>query len=531
MKKELLKHIVLLFLLLVLQNATTAFAQVYTIQSGVVYHDKNKNGEFDSFDEPLEGVAVSNGRDVVTTNSKGEYEIELRDNAATFVIKPRNWSVKIDEKQVPRFYKMNSSTGLSGNKYAGLEPTELQHRSVNFPLYPLMEPNNIKGLIFGDTQPRNQKEIYYMSQDIIADLVGVDADFGVTLGDVVFNDLNLFEHVANSLSVIGIPMWYVPGNHDVDYTAKNSIEGRGSWFNSFGPNYYSFSYGPAHFVVLDNIQWSAENENSNWNYRTGLGDDQMTFLENEVKRLDDDQWLVVMSHIPFEGSTAWEDELEKKAFFELLSQHKKSIALSGHTHIHYHHSAGKEEGFYRNEPLHMISVGTVCGEWWGGAPTVYGIPHAMMSDGTPNGYAFLYIDEDDLKLEWRVAGKPSDFQMTIDAPDVISSESDDKILIRANIFNALPNAEVKMKIGEDGDWIEMNRSPQKDPVRLAAKEIESKIDKTPWRKIGQYDATSNHIWEADLNSLLGKQSGVYCIYIKSKDKWFEYEGKRLIHLK
>ena len=529
MKKLFLGVATVLFLLPALLNEAAAYGQINNTVKGVVYHDRNINGEFDSYDKPLKGIAVSNGRDVVITNRKGEYEIPLRDDASIFVIKPRNWSVKIDDDQVPRFYKMHSSTGLSGTNFEGLQPTGLLQNAVNFPLYPSKEPKNIKGLIFGDTQPRNDKEIYYMSQDIIPDLIGTDAHFGVTLGDIVFNDLNLFDHVASSLSTIGIPMWYIPGNHDADYTGKNSIEGRGTWFNKFGPNYYSFSYGPAHFIVLDNIQWSGEDKKPYSNYRTGLGEDQMKFLENEIERLDKKQWLVVMSHIPFEGSTPWANKSEKEAFYKLLAQHDKTISLAAHTHRHYHHFIGKEQGFPGDEPLHTVSVGTVCGAWWSGSPDEYGIPHAMMSDGTPNGYAFLHINEKKWKLEWRTAGKPADFQMHIDAPEVISIDSKDKIEVTANIFNALPDAEVKIRVGEKGDWIDMKPNSQKDPIRLAQIEREGQIDKAPWRKMGG-TANSKHIWVAELSAIF-EESGVYYIHIKSKDKWFEYEGKRLIHVK
>ena len=529
MKKSFLSVLTLLFLLPTFQNEVGIFAQASTSVKGVVFHDKNINGVFDSFDKPLKGIAVSNGRDVVITNRKGEYELPLKDNSFIFVIKPRNWSVNIDHEQVPRYYKMNSLTGLSGKNFDGLPPTAALPNMVNFPLYPSKEPNEIKGLIFGDTQPRNDKEIFYMSQDILPDLIGTDAQFGVTLGDVVFNDLNLFGHVASSLSTIGIPMWYVPGNHDADYTGKNSIEGRGSWFNKFGPNYYSFTYGPAHFIVLDNIRWNAEDKKPYSNYRTGLGEDQMKFLENEIKRLDKKQWLVVLSHIPFEMSTKWVNNTEKETFYNLLARHEKTISLAAHTHRHYHHFVDDSQGFMGKKPLHTVSVGTSCGAWWSGAPNEYGIPHAMMTDGTPNGYAFLNISEKDWNLEWRSAGKPADYQMHIDMPEVVSIDHKDPIKVTANIFNALPDAEVKMKMGENGEWIEMKSAPQKDPIRLAEKERENEIEKAPWRKMGAA-AISKHIWEAELNPTF-TQPGVYYIHIKSKDRWYEHEGKRLIHVK
>ena len=236
-----------------LVNESLLHAQDASAIKGIVFHDKNENGVFDSGDKPIKNVAVSNGIDISITNKKGEYNLPVRDDAATFVIKPRNWKVAVDENQVPRFYYMHSMAGVGGTKYEGVAPTGSLPSSVNFPLLPSKEPDKLKALIFGDTQPRNNKEIYFMSKDVIPEVVGLDADFGVTLGDIVFDDLSIYDHLIGSLSPIDIPMWYVAGNHDLDYTGNNSVSARGTWYNTFGPSWYSFSHGPAHFIVLDNV--------------------------------------------------------------------------------------------------------------------------------------------------------------------------------------------------------------------------------------------------------------------------------------
>ena len=516
---------VLCFLLPAITNESALNAQTRSTVKGIVFYDKNENGVYDSGDKPLKDVAVSNSREVAVTNRKGEYELPLRDNSAIFVIKPRNWAVPVDEKQMPRFYKMYSATGISGTKYEGLPATGPLPESVDFPLLPSEEPDKIKALIFGDTQPRDNKEIYFMSDDVIPEVIGTDADFGVTLGDVVFDDLNLYDHLTGSLSNIGIPMWYVAGNHDFDFTGNNTTEARGTWYRKFGPSWYSFSYGPAHFIVLDNVRWIVDGDERY--YRTGLGDDQLKFLQNEIERLEEGQLLVLLTHIPYEGSRDWHDEAEKQAFYKLLASHPKSVSLVAHTHRHYHHFLDKEAGFPGNEPHHMISMGTVCGAWWTGAPNEFGIPHTMMSDGTPNGYAFLHIDKNEWKLEWRTAGEASEVQMHIHAPEVVSTETKNEIKIVANIYNALPNAVVKMRIGDEGEWMEMKRVPQKDPYRLAVKERESQLEEVPWRKMGG-DYDSEHIWEASYKPKLNP--GVHFIQINAQDDWYEYKGKRLIHI-
>ena len=133
---------VLFLLISVLKNESALIAQTRSTAKGIVFHDKNGNGVYDSsLDKPLRGVAVSNGRDVVVTGRKGGYELPFRDNAAVFVIKPRNWMVPADERHIPRFYYLHSSSGVSGDKYNGLLPTGPLPESIDFPLYSNKEPD------------------------------------------------------------------------------------------------------------------------------------------------------------------------------------------------------------------------------------------------------------------------------------------------------------------------------------------------------------------------------------------------------
>ncbi|MBN1108291.1 MAG: calcineurin-like phosphoesterase family protein [Bacteroidales bacterium] len=497
------------------------------VVTGVVFHDRDADGLFDkSKDKALKDVAVSNGREIVITDRQGKYELPLKDNIAIFVIKPRNWMVPVDEKQIPGFYYLYSPGGATGTKYKGLEPTGSLPASVDFPLYPAEEPDKIDVLVFGDTQTRDEKEVFYTARDVLQELIGADYAFGVTLGDVAYDNLNIYEHLTTTLSSVGIPMWYVAGNHDNDYTGNNITEARGTWFRTFGPRYYSFSQGPAHFIVLDDISWIVESDTRY--YRTGLGEDQMEFLRNELQRLDKDQLVFVLSHIPYEGSTAWQDEEEKRAFYELLAGHPNTVSMAAHTHRHYHHFIDAAQGWPGNSPHHMVSVGTACGAWWTGAPDEFGIPHAMMSDGTPNCYTILHIDGTDWKLEWRTPGKPADYQMHIEAPDMITSATPGNIDVLANIYNALPSAQVKVRIGEKSDWTEMKRVVQNDPVRVAITAREKELGKVPWRNLGN-PAPSEHIWQASFD--LNLKPGIYVIEVEATDKWWKYDGKRLLYVK
>jgi hypothetical protein len=175
----------------------------------------------------------------------------------------------------------------------------------------------------------------------------------------------------------------------------------------------------------------------------------------------------------------------------------------------------------------MISIGTTCGSWWAGAPDEYGIPHAMMSDGTPTSYNVLHVNGNQWKTSLRAARRPADFQMHIYAPDEINRDESKELTVMTNIFNALPSALVEMKIGEN-TWIRMDRIEQVDPVRIAVAEREKELGEVNWRTLGGH-RISRHLWQAQPGILL--EPGIHVVDIRARDDWWEYTGKHIIHVK
>ena len=54
---------------------------------------------------------------------------------------------------------------------------------------------------------------------MVAELVGTDAKFGVTLGDIMNDNLSLFSSLNRTVALIGIPWYNVIGNHDLNFEA------------------------------------------------------------------------------------------------------------------------------------------------------------------------------------------------------------------------------------------------------------------------------------------------------------------------
>lgn len=244
-----------LSLLIAFAGSACSAASPFQDATGTVYLDSNKNRVRDADEQGLEGVRVSNGREVVVTNASGQYTLPVDDDTILFVIKPSGYRTVIDELNIPRSYYIHKPNGSPKLDFPGVAPTGPLPATVDFPLYQVTEPTAFDVVFFGDPQPRDQKEIDYIAHDVIEELTGIDAAFGVTLGDILFDDLSLFDSFNRTLSHIGIPWYNVIGNHDINFASENDELSDETYERVYGPPYFSFDYGPVHFIAVDDVHW------------------------------------------------------------------------------------------------------------------------------------------------------------------------------------------------------------------------------------------------------------------------------------
>ena len=196
-------------------------AQETTNATGFVYDDRNRNGKRDPGEPGLPNVLVSNQREVVRTDLMGRWTLPVRDDCIFFVIKPRGWMPPVSEQQLPRFYYLHKPKGSPQSKFPGVKPTGPLPPSIDFALTRQDEPFKFKAHFFGDTQSRNARELDFMARDTIQELIGTDAEFGVTLGDILFDDLSLFETHNSIVALMGIQDRVQPG---VPVVSQNDVQ-------------------------------------------------------------------------------------------------------------------------------------------------------------------------------------------------------------------------------------------------------------------------------------------------------------------
>jgi hypothetical protein len=488
---------------------------------GIVFHDANGNRQFDRGEKPLSGIKVSNGRDIVKTDEEGRYELPVKDDTIVFVIKPRNWRTPLSEDKLPRFYYIHKPHGSPESKFAGVDPTGPLPGSVDFPLYPQEEPETFKAILFGDPQPRNQQEVDYIGHDVVEELVGTDASFGVTLGDIAFDDLSLFEPQARMIALLGIPWYNVIGNHDINLDARHSHHHNETFERVFGPSYYSFDHGPVHFLVLDDIQWLVT-ENGKGRYEGGLGQAQMEFIKNDLSLIPQDQLVVLMMHIPL---VEVKDRIE---LYRLIEQRPFCMSISAHKHTHQHLYITKKDGWRGPKPHHHVVNVTVSGSWWGGSPDERGIPHTLMADGAPNGYSIINFDGRKYSLDFYAAGRSKDYQMQIHADEEVPINLLDQAVVHANVFNGSEKTRVEMRLGETGEWTPMKLTREPDPTYQKAYEAEQALGKVSWRNLPK-PAPSGHLWKAQIAG--SYEPGTYWLHVRATDENEKVvEGRRIIRI-
>src|SRR5579863_2465602 len=266
---------------------TAPAAQVSGQVAGVVFEDKDGSGLSSAANPGIPGVLVSNGRDVAVTGADGRYTLPLPEEATIFVVKPAGFMPPVEPlTNLPRFYRHHQPKGSPPElnlTFEGLAPTGPLPASVDFALRRQEEPKAFDVVLVTDPQPETGAEVDFIREDLIQALAGVDAKFGFTAGDILFDDLSLYPRSNAIMGAIGLPWWNIGGNHDLNLEAPDRKYSRETFKRVFGPNYYAFFYGQTLFLMLDDVDYlGADNARPRraGKYEGRLDDPQLEFVRN-----------------------------------------------------------------------------------------------------------------------------------------------------------------------------------------------------------------------------------------------------------
>lgn len=501
------------FSLLLLFSASWAQTNI----QGTIYNDANKNGKKDRNETGIPKVSVTNGTDVVQTNQNGTYTLPATDDMIVSVIKPAGYVFPLNDENLSQFYYIHKPLGSPQTKYPGVNPTGKLPKTIDFGLYPTTEKDNFSILVFGDPQPYNQTEVDYFANGVVQEIANnKQVLFGMSLGDLVGNDLSLFKPYKEAIKKANIPWVNVIGNHDLNFDVTEDRLSDESYEANFGPANYAFNYGKVHFIVLDDILYP--DPRAEEKYWGGFREDQLAFVANDLKFVPKDHLIVLAFHIPLKESEAKDlfKDSDREKLFELLKDYPHTLSLSAHTHLQRQDFFGKESGWLQDRKHHEYNAGTTSGDWYSGLLDNKGIPYSTMRDGTPKGYAFIDFNNNNYKIRYKVAGQTDTYQMQIFAPKVLAKTKNTPTLVYANFFMGSNNDKVFYRI-DDGKWNPMEYSEEADPSYQATILNRDLSETLLPGKRGSNPSNCTHLWKGKMLSNLAV--GTHTIEVKAQDMY------------
>lgn len=484
---------------------------------GVVYLDANQNNKKDRTEKGLPNVQVSNGRDVVSTNQKGEYSLAIGEDDIVFVIKPSAYRFPLNEFNQPSFFYNHKPKGSPDLKYKGIAPSGALPQSVDFPLLPDDTPDTFKILVFGDPQPYTEQEVDYFYRGVVSEVEGnKEVKFGISLGDLVGDHLNLFVPYKNAIKKAGIPWYNVMGNHDMNYDVKADSLSDEAFEKEFGPASYSFNQGKVHFIILDDILYPDPRDGKG--YWGGFTPKQFTFLKNDLQWVPKDHLIVLSFHIPIsenEGDGSFRDE-DRLQLFQILKDYPYTLSLSAHTHFQSQDFFAQADGWPQQKPHHHFNVGASCGDWYSGTLNANGVPVSTMRDGTPKGYVYMTFKGNQYSARYKVAGKPDDYQFEIYAPKVVKQNESTSARIFANFFMGSTTDSVFYRIDNE-KWLPMLYTHDYDPSFLRQLLEWDNAEELPGGRRPSNPERCFHLWRGNILTKL--PAGNHVIEVKGTDMY------------
>ena len=493
--------------------------------SGVVFLDTNGNGAHDAGETGVAGVKVSNGRDIVLSDAAGRYRIPVRAADTVFAVKPPGYAFHTRTDGLPAFWQHYFPAGSPSLRYGGIPVQERRTMDVALSATRSDPVAELDVLLMADPQVKSLADVDYYDRDVLATIrKHAPARLGLSLGDIVDDDLSLYPAINARTAALGVPWLHAPGNHDVDMDAATDADSLLSFRRHFGPDTLAWEEPDAAFILLDDVVHLPGGKPA---YIGGLRDEQFAFLQAYLATLDRDTLVVVGAHIPF-FNTATAPGVEtfrvadRHRLFALLQRFQNVLLLSGHSHIQQHVHHGASDGWKGERPLHEYNVGAACGAFWSGVKDEAGIPDATMADGTPNGYARLKIRQGgEYVLSWHPARLPAQQPgltdaMALHAPRVLRRGAYPAWGVYANVFMGMRDSTVEYRV-DDGPWQPMRQVVQPDP-RLVAENVRDDeaaalrgFDRSPEAK------PSGHLWRGALPTDL--VAGEHRVQVRTMDRW------------
>ncbi len=338
----------------------------------------------------VEAVVVTDGEHFTQTDAKGRFELaSTEDNSLIYITIPAGYEVE-SKQSVPQFW----------------QKIESGKRSYDFTLRRKAQDDLHHGfVVIADPQIWHEKELPALNDgmaDIKETIEGQAIPFhGICCGDVISYDHNFYPRYNEVASRAGIDFFSTPGNHDMTLYSRSHETSTRRWEETFGPTYYSFNVGKAHYVVLNDNFYIGRD----YFYIGYLDERQFAWLEQDLSYIEEGATLFIILHIPTTCEKSDREQFQYRNIAGVMTnapQLHRMVApynthiLSGHTHTTYNQII--------NERLYEHVIPALSGAWWQGP---------LCTDGTPRGYGVFEVEGDKVKWYYKSTDYAADYQMVL----------------------------------------------------------------------------------------------------------------------
>ncbi|WP_161964167.1 outer membrane protein assembly factor BamB family protein [Chitinophaga flava] len=272
--------------------------------SGKVYSDGNANGKQDAAETGIPGVRVSDGLTVTVTDQGGNFHLPGHARARfVFITTPAGY------KSTGTFYIRTDSTltaynfGLQQNN----RPTKDKARFVRL----------------ADTETTQFNSWMTEAKEYARN---EDADFMIHTGDICYEKGMAFHAQYVNTQTMGLPVYYCIGNHDL----VKGPYGEALYESLFGPVFYSFEAGPAHFIVTP-MRYG--------DYQPSYtAEDVVKWLKNDLAHTDPSKPVIVFNHDLLTYDTLFAIRAGNDSIN--LNEHNLKAWIYGHWHINFARTHG-----------------------------------------------------------------------------------------------------------------------------------------------------------------------------------------------
>ena len=264
----------------------------------------NLYGRVYSGGEALEGVPVSDGLNVVTSDAQGVWSmVSDRASDVVFVTLPRGYEAAADGP-VPQFYHLLDAgrdrydfalTATGTDEYVLLATADIQIDNSSRLMVPQSSLTSCRNSFVTDFAKT------------VAELGGRRV-YGLSVGDMIF-DKNMylygfgFPEYRSLIGEFGIPFFHAVGNHDYDRYVSGDHATKEAYRRHLGPTSYSVNLGEVHCIALDNVRidnnGATQGVFGDGFYAVELSDRQLQWLEADLKTVADKSApLMIWLHVP-----------------------------------------------------------------------------------------------------------------------------------------------------------------------------------------------------------------------------------------